>query len=509
VRRDSSRRFSIESLEDRRLFAVDWINQGTNNFASIYDAADALIATELVNRAIDDWEAVITDFNYDGDGNPLTDNTYDLTINAATFAGGLRASTNQPQVQSGLPVSTTISMDDNGGGLGWFFDETPLDDAEFTAIANPFQASFVDATTVGQQRVNDFYRTITHEIGHALGIRLDGNLESPAARLYDIQLVDGQPTAFAIPESTFPITDDNTDSLLGQLTYVGIDQVNPFRIVSDPDGSLGSGFYTGDELAREHELWQYALAGGAIITLTEDGGGHFYEGPVDPNYSGAATHPDELMNPGRTVPPPLSDPIPTTRQFISDLTVQFLADAYGYTVTLPSNLVVDPDDFDPGDPANWQHTSSMHSSFDSQTGTVLLQGLVDSNNETFSVVPSGDEMVVTISYLFGGNTVDHVSRFKTSDVSQIVIAGNGGTDTISVNAAFTTITKQVQYVVSSNEDSANAGTLGDGIVDLDTVVPGNQVALRAAIRDANGAAGARKIYIPRGDYEIEISGGRR
>src|SRR5690606_20788274 len=67
-----------------------------------------------------------------------------------------------------------IFLDDNGGGDGWFFDETPLDDIEFTSIADSFQASFVDASTVGQTRQNDFYRTITHEIGHALGVLLGG-----------------------------------------------------------------------------------------------------------------------------------------------------------------------------------------------------------------------------------------------------------------------------------------------------------------------------------------------
>jgi hypothetical protein len=75
------------------------------------------------------------------------------------------------------PFSAAITLDDNGGGGGWYFDRTPNDDVEFTAVANSgsngtgtsFQASFVDATT-NNTNYKDFYRTITHEIGHALGI---------------------------------------------------------------------------------------------------------------------------------------------------------------------------------------------------------------------------------------------------------------------------------------------------------------------------------------------------
>jgi hypothetical protein len=47
----------------------------------------------------------------------------------------------------GVPKATTIRLDNDGGGApgpGWFFDETPTDDIEFTGISSPFAASFVD-----------------------------------------------------------------------------------------------------------------------------------------------------------------------------------------------------------------------------------------------------------------------------------------------------------------------------------------------------------------------------
>jgi hypothetical protein len=166
-----ARRFTFEHLENRRMLSINWVNQSTNNFAAVYGANDASIATSLVARAITDWERAVIDFNYDGDGNPLTNNVYNLTVNAGFLGSGVRGSTAFATVNAnGLPTATTITMDDNGAGTGWFFDTTSLDDIEFTSIANPFQASFIDSTTFGQTHQNDFYRTIVHEIGHALGI---------------------------------------------------------------------------------------------------------------------------------------------------------------------------------------------------------------------------------------------------------------------------------------------------------------------------------------------------
>ncbi len=185
------------------------------------------------------------------------------------------------------------------------------------------------------------------------------------------------------------------------------------------------------------------------------------------------------MNPGRTVPPPGADPIPTTRQFISDLTVQVLADAYGYTVTLPSTL------------------DTAHATLDELTGTLLVQGLPGAVNETITIDTVGEDIRVVV-----GNTTE---LFSQADVTQIVVAGNGGTDTITVASEYAAITQQVDYVVSSNEDAIDSGTLGDGLVDLDSAVPGNQTALRAAIQDAN-SAGAGAIYVPRGNYDLTLTG---
>jgi hypothetical protein len=399
--------------------------------------ANAGIARQLVNRAIDDWESVISNFNYtedtDSDPNNNLNNTFTLNVIAA-LPGQIpgRGRTEDVYFPNGRPVSANIFMDDNGEGSGWLFDTTPLDDAEFTAIANSgssgtgaaFHASFVDSSTSGT-RYNDFYRTIVHEIGHAMGL-----LVGPA----------GTPLATSSAWMSFSGTD----------TMAGGGQLYTFH-------RPGSQFDT-------------------TATLTTNGGGHIYE----------VNHPNELMNPGRTVPAG-SNPRETTRQFISDLDVQILADAYGYSVVLPSTL------------------NTAHASLDSQTGTLLVQGGVNSQGfgQFDSIIIDTIDAGATIRVRVNNTT----ELFQTALVRQIVIAQNGGADSQTVTG-ITVPVANVQYVVSSNQDSAIAGALADQFVDLDTNVPGSQVSLRAAIRDINGmgAGSARSIYVPRGTYGLTISG---
>ncbi len=372
----------IEPLEERRLLAIVWTNEFSNNFSTIYGTNSA-IATQLVNRAIDNWEAVITDFNYDGDNNPLTNNTYNLTVTAGDLGGTGRGSAGTT-FSSGLPTQATVTLDNNGGGAGWFFDQTPLDDAEFTAVANSnsatgsaFQATFVDIVNP----LVDFYRTIVHEIGHAMGLASTSPVFSVANPM---------------------------------MTLVG----------SDP---FGGSLYSFHDPSGPY---------GVTATITTNGGRHLYE----------VNHPNELMNPGRITP--IGSPPETTRQFISDFIVQLLVDAYGYTHVLPSQL------------------DTAHVTLDSKTGTLLVQGRAGSLNDTITITTEGASNE-TIKVVVNGTT----ERVATAHVTQIVIARNGGSDTISVAPSLASLRKDVDFVVSTNQDSANAGTLGDGLVDLDEPPP--------------------------------------
>ena len=166
-----------EMLERRTLLStISWVNKGTgagagdtDSFNAIYGAS-ATAARNIVQRAIDDWERVIVDFNGFGGRND-----YDLTIDAAAISG--RGSTGSVSYDLlSKPQSATITMDDNGGGTGWYFDTvvgsaTVPDDGEFTLGSTPFQgdSSLVDF---------DFYRTIAHEIGHAMGLSSSSTLRA-------------------------------------------------------------------------------------------------------------------------------------------------------------------------------------------------------------------------------------------------------------------------------------------------------------------------------------------
>ena len=117
-----------------------------------------------MDRAIADWERVIVNFNYAGGGN-----TYNLTVNAAAISGrGSTGSITRNDAVEKKPTSAIVTIDDNAQGGGWYFDanvgtSTVPDDSEFTTLLTPFTAQ--NAVTD-----NDFYRTVLHEIGHAMGI---------------------------------------------------------------------------------------------------------------------------------------------------------------------------------------------------------------------------------------------------------------------------------------------------------------------------------------------------
>lgn len=225
-----------EPLEARRLLAVDivWLNRGLDGFDTFY-GANAAAARNVVDRAIADWEQVITSFNrIDGT------NVLELTINAASLSGRAETTNILTEPVSLKPISATISLDDNGGGSGWYFDPVPSasdhpDDGEFSSVES-------DRTAFGSGIAVDFYRSILREIATALGIYNGGRLASMSFDVGD------DPISNAPAERLIGV-DFNSDSVVDYtLTTVG---------------------------------------GGKLF---EGGGG--YVGPV---------HPDRLMNPGRLI----------------------------------------------------------------------------------------------------------------------------------------------------------------------------------------------------------------
>lgn len=389
---------AVEPLETRRLLStINWTNKGTgagagdtDSFNAIY-GGNATIARNIVQRAIDDWERVIVNFNYSNGTN-----TYNVTVNAAPISG--RGGTGSLTQLNGKPTSAVITMDDNGGGEGWYFDpvigsSAVPDDGEFTNILGPFNATFTGAG--GANDDDDYYRTIAHELGHALGIAGSGG-------------------------SSLLLDDNFTD------------------IGDDPNSS--------DPADR---LFAWNINGGPVeATFTNNTGTHFYEGPTVP--VGGTAHPGELLNPGRSVEAP-----PTQRQLISDLCATVLRDAYGYTIALPStintfyanlntttNVVTltgdanpngsDADQFDlevTGGSMRFEVNGTSEVIAGAEFSDIVLNAGAAADDANVDALLGGK--TVTLNMGAGNDTVD--VAFETEDIDNIILSnfttnGDAGTD---------------------------------------------------------------------------------
>jgi hypothetical protein len=268
---------ACEPLEVRRLLStINWVNKGTGAGAGDTDDFNAMFgvnataARNIVQRAIGDWERVISDFNgFAGR------NTFDLTVDADAMAAGTAASTGSIVYDPNLkPESATVTLDDDAGGVGWYFDPVPgtgtnPDDSDFTTFITPWAADNASLSA------RDLHRTAVNAIGHAMG------LASSAARLTSLETAAGD--------------DPNSTNPADELKTIDID-----------------------------------FDGTADYTLTTTGGRHLFEGGGA--YAGPV-HPNEVMNPGRSLPG-----TGVRRQLISDTVATLLEDVFDYTITLPSRI---------------------------------------------------------------------------------------------------------------------------------------------------------------------------
>src|SRR5947209_1282385 len=80
----------VEWLEERTTpSTIAWLNRGqpTDGFAAAF-GPNANLARQIVDRAINNWQTVIQNFNYAGGGN-----TYNLTLFVTNLGPGVKGAT--------------------------------------------------------------------------------------------------------------------------------------------------------------------------------------------------------------------------------------------------------------------------------------------------------------------------------------------------------------------------------------------------------------------------------
>jgi hypothetical protein len=357
---------SCEPLERRVLLSTfTWTNRATTNFATVYGAANAALATAIVDRALADWGRILVNFN-----RASGDNTFGLTFNASNLGGTTRGSTGGIVTDANrIPLRAGVTMDNDGGGAGWYFDPTPgtaalPDDGEFTDLINPFMSRRSGGA--------DFYRTVAHEICHAVGILLTTSGSGPRIGMF---LTNTQ--------------------------------------VPDPNDAA-------------QRLWAFNVGGGAVeATLSSVGGGHLYEGPAVPNHPELPFHPGDLINSGRSVTPP-----PTTRQLISDTDVMVLELAYGYTMLTPSEVNSFHANLD-----TTSNVLTVHGGPGASSDTITLDTLGGDVrvrvNQTSELFPAGEVDAVVVN---AGDGADVINVDESLAGITITLNSSQGNDALSVNA---------------------------------------------------------------------------
>jgi hypothetical protein len=374
VRTSPRHGYACEPLERRVLLdalTISWTNRagagGTDDeFDDVFGTVvpgGAEFARIGVDRAIEDWNYVLLDA-------VTQPATLSLTIIATNLGvPGVLGVTDNFIITAGRPDSARVRIDNDAGGLGgWYIDpvpwvvlgggapkpEYPRDDGEYTDLVGRFTGTPPpDPPPPGHSPYNyDLYRTVLHEIGHALGIADQPGL-----------LING----FLAPAGTDPL---------------------------DPSAQLKRFFDPGTTVEA---------------TFTTADGLHLYEGPaVPPGYTGP-THPDDLLNSGRTV-------TSARRQLISDTDVRVLGAAYGYNI--PNNRL--PSQF-----------NTFYGNLNTDSNVLTIQG--DPGNANDNIVidtfTSGGG-VVYIRALVNGT----LERFRDAQVDVVVVRGGGGNDTIDLRA---------------------------------------------------------------------------
>jgi hypothetical protein len=164
----------LEPLEQRLVPSIAWANQGDVNGRGDSDGFDAKFGSNAaitrrdVLAAIDEWNHVITNFNYPG----LPMGGYDFRLNLQMesmgwdpFAGGALAD-GAPTSNDAAGIPTVGSVDINSDVPQWYLDPTPYDNGKFPGLVNPFDATW---PSMPSSPGADLVQVTLHEVCHAVG----------------------------------------------------------------------------------------------------------------------------------------------------------------------------------------------------------------------------------------------------------------------------------------------------------------------------------------------------
>jgi hypothetical protein len=292
-------------------------------------------------------------------------NTFSLNISAAVFSDSTLGLTDNISTDSqGKPTSARIRMDDNGaGGNGWYFDPTPG-----TATV-PDDGEYTSM-------VNPFFATRS----------------GPGVVALDFYNVIAHEIGHAVG-----IARGSGLAINNYLTNTG---------VKDPANGTS-------------DLYAFNVGGGPNeATITSRGGGHFYEGPAIFGHPELPTHPGELMN------PQVGD---GERHLISDLDATTLTQAYGYTITMPSQI------------------NTFYANLDVTNNSATVQGTT--GDDTIVVNVSGSNVQAWVAGI--------CENLPAGNVHSISVIGQAGNDTLWVNSL--PVNTSVEIDPGSGADTTRLG----------------------------------------------------